>query len=123
MAKYRVLSIDGGGIRGLITTVMMQRLAATPGLEGFLDKVDLIAGTSTGGLLALGIARGLPLDEIRDLYFFTQSIHPDKAIVGLYFEVATAPERMLDLGLRITGRCGTSTFETRHPVGYWKKSA
>ena len=68
MAKYRVLSIDGGGIRGLITTVMMQRLAAKPGLEGFLDKVDLIAGTSTGGLLALGIARGLPLDEIRDLY-------------------------------------------------------
>lgn len=68
MSKYRVLSIDGGGIRGLITTVMMQRLAATPGLEGFLDKVDLIAGTSTGGLLALGIARGLPLDDIRDLY-------------------------------------------------------
>ena len=68
MSKYRVLSIDGGGIRGLITTVMMQRLAATPGLEDFLDKVDLIAGTSTGGLLALGIARGLPLDEIRDLY-------------------------------------------------------
>ena len=68
MAKYRVLSIDGGGIRGLITTVMMQRLAATPALKDFLDKVDLIAGTSTGGLLALGIARGLPLDEIRDLY-------------------------------------------------------
>jgi len=68
VAKYRVLSIDGGGIRGLITTVMMQRLAATPGLEDFLGKVDLIAGTSTGGLLALGIARGLPLDEIRDLY-------------------------------------------------------
>lgn len=68
MAKYRVLSIDGGGIRGLITTVIMQRLGATPGLETFLDKVDLIAGTSTGGLLALGIARGLPLDHIRDLY-------------------------------------------------------
>jgi hypothetical protein len=46
----------------------MQRLQATPGLEGFLDKVDLVAGTSTGGLLALGIARGLGLEEIRDLY-------------------------------------------------------
>ncbi|MDH3816918.1 MAG: patatin-like phospholipase family protein [Acidobacteriota bacterium] len=68
MAKYRILSIDGGGIRGIVTTVMMQRLQATPGLEGFLDKVDLIAGTSTGGLLALGIARGLGLNEIRDLY-------------------------------------------------------
>jgi patatin-like phospholipase/acyl hydrolase len=68
MAKYRILSIDGGGIRGIVTTVMMQRLQATSGLEGFLDSVDLIAGTSTGGLLALGIARGLGLDEIRDLY-------------------------------------------------------
>jgi patatin-like phospholipase/acyl hydrolase len=68
MAKYRVLSIDGGGIRGIVTTVMMQRLAATPGLEGFLDKADLVAGTSTGGLLALGIARGLGLEAIRDLY-------------------------------------------------------
>jgi patatin-like phospholipase/acyl hydrolase len=68
MAKYRILSIDGGGIRGIVTTVLMQRLQTTPGLEGFLDKVDLVAGTSTGGLLALGIARGLGLDEIRDLY-------------------------------------------------------
>jgi patatin-like phospholipase/acyl hydrolase len=68
MAKYRVLSIDGGGIRGIVTTVMMQRLAATPGLEGFLDKTDLIAGTSTGGLLALGIAHGLSLEEMRNIY-------------------------------------------------------
>jgi patatin-like phospholipase/acyl hydrolase len=68
MAKYRILSIDGGGIRGIVTTVLMQRLQATPGLEGFLDDIDLVAGTSTGGLLALGIARGLELDEIRELY-------------------------------------------------------
>ena len=68
MAKYRILSIDGGGIRGIVTTVIMQRLAKTPALEGFLDKVDLIAGTSTGGLLALGIARGKSLQYIRDIY-------------------------------------------------------
>jgi patatin-like phospholipase/acyl hydrolase len=68
MATYRVLSIDGGGIRGIVTTMLLKRLQATPGLGGFLDSVDLIAGTSTGGLLALGIARGLELDEIRDLY-------------------------------------------------------
>lgn len=68
MAKYRILSIDGGGIRGIVTTVIMQRLAATPGLEDFLDTVDLIAGTSTGGLLALALAHGRGLDEIHDLY-------------------------------------------------------
>ncbi len=68
MATYRVLSIDGGGIRGLVTTVMLQRLVAEPGLGGFLDRIDLAAGTSTGGLLALGLAKGLDLEEIRRLY-------------------------------------------------------
>ena len=68
MAKYRVVSIDGGGIRGLVTTILLQRIIATPGLENFLDSIDLIAGTSTGGLLALGIADQLNLAQIRDLY-------------------------------------------------------
>ena len=68
MAKYRVVSIDGGGIRGLVTTVLLQRIVATPGLENFLDSIDLIAGTSTGGLLALGIAQQLDLSKIRDVY-------------------------------------------------------
>ncbi len=68
MSSYRVLSLDGGGIRGLVTAVLLERLVATPGLEGLLDDVDLLAGTSTGGLLALGIAHGRSLAEIRDLY-------------------------------------------------------
>lgn len=68
MASYRVLSIDGGGIRGLVTTIVLQRLVATPGLERLLDSVDLVAGTSTGGLLALGIAHRLDLAAIRSLY-------------------------------------------------------
>ena len=68
MAKYRVLSIDGGGIRGLVTIVLLQRILATPGLEDFFDSIDLVAGTSTGGLLALGIAHQIPLDEMQDLY-------------------------------------------------------
>jgi patatin-like phospholipase/acyl hydrolase len=68
MASYRVLSIDGGGIRGLVTTILLQRLVATPGLERFLDSVDLVAGTSTGGVLALGIAHRVDLATLRSLY-------------------------------------------------------
>lgn len=68
MATYRVLSLDGGGIRGIVTVVLLQRLAGEPDLEGWLDQVDLIAGTSTGGLLALGLGRGLDLAAIEDLY-------------------------------------------------------
>lgn len=63
MEKHRVLSLDGGGIRGLVTTILLQRITATPGLESFLDLLDLVAGTSTGGLLSLGSAAGLDLDR------------------------------------------------------------
>lgn len=68
MAKYRVVSIDGGGIRGLITTILLQRIVATPGLESFLDSIDFVAGTSTGGLLALAIGKRLDLAEVREVY-------------------------------------------------------
>src|ERR1035437_4195626 len=68
MAKYRIVSIDGGGIRGLITTILLQRNVKTPGFENFLKSIDLLAGTSTGGLLALGIAYGLDLSQIREFY-------------------------------------------------------
>jgi len=68
MATYRILSIDGGGIRGLVTTILLQRITATPGLENFLKSIDFITGTSTGGLLTLGIAHGLDLETIRDVY-------------------------------------------------------
>jgi patatin-like phospholipase/acyl hydrolase len=68
MSHYRVVSLDGGGIRGIVSLVLMQRLSAEPGLENWLDSVDLLAGTSTGGLIALGLARGISLADLRDLY-------------------------------------------------------
>jgi patatin-like phospholipase/acyl hydrolase len=66
MSPYRILSIDGGGMRGLITAILLQRLeAAHPGV---IDQFDLFAGTSTGGLLALGLASGKSPAEARCLY-------------------------------------------------------
>lgn len=68
MNIYRVLSIDGGGIRGLVTTLLLQRIISTPGLENFLEDIDLVAGTSSGGLIALGIAHQVNLKELRNLF-------------------------------------------------------
>lgn len=65
---YRIVSIDGGGIRGLVPAVALERLAATPGLRRFLERTHLFAGTSTGGLLALGLAQGLSPAALRALY-------------------------------------------------------
>ncbi|MFP4126450.1 MAG: patatin-like phospholipase family protein [Alphaproteobacteria bacterium] len=51
-----VLSIDGGGIRGLMAAVILAKLAqalAAGGLATALERpVDLICGTSTGGIIA-----------------------------------------------------------------------
>jgi uncharacterized protein len=54
---YRILSLDGGGMRRLE--------AAVP---GWLDNVDLITGSSTGGILAIGLAYGDRPDELANLY-------------------------------------------------------
>ncbi|MEJ2299862.1 MAG: patatin-like phospholipase family protein, partial [Anaerolineales bacterium] len=66
MALYRILSMDGGGIRGLITVILLERLESAH--PGFLEKIDLLAGTSTGGILALAVAAGLSPERIRHLY-------------------------------------------------------
>ena len=68
MAKLRVIAMDGGGIRGIITTVMLQRLVQVPGLDRLLETADFLAGTSTGGLLALRIAHGHHLKTIHNVY-------------------------------------------------------
>jgi patatin-like phospholipase/acyl hydrolase len=65
---YRILSIDGGGIRGLIPTILLQRLSAEPAFAGWLNSVDLFAGTSTGALIALALAKPLDLQVILDVY-------------------------------------------------------
>jgi len=66
--KYRILSLDGGGIRGVVQAVLIERLNAAPGLDGWLERVDLIAGSSTGALIALGLAMGLDIRTLRALY-------------------------------------------------------
>lgn len=52
-----MLSLDGGGIRGLVLIQMLMEIEAAVG-KPIRDCFDWIGGTSTGGILALGIARG-----------------------------------------------------------------
>ena len=68
MAVSRIVTIDGGGVRGVIPAIVLQRLCAEPGLDGWLDRVDFLAGTSTGGLIALSLASGIDVAEVRRLY-------------------------------------------------------
>jgi predicted acylesterase/phospholipase RssA len=63
----RILAIDGGGIRGLIPALVCEHMEDVTD-SGILKMFDLIAGTSTGGILALGYAAGLEAKELVDLY-------------------------------------------------------
>src|SRR5881409_349295 len=63
---YRILSVDGGVIRGLYAAVLLERL--TREVPTLVDGVDLVAGTSTGGIIALGLANGLAPADLVALY-------------------------------------------------------
>src|SRR4051812_1971506 len=70
----KVLSIDGGGIRGLIPALVLAEIERRTGRRT-AEMFDLIAGTSTGGVLACALSRrggdGRPMysaDDVADLY-------------------------------------------------------
>lgn len=63
----RVLSIDGGGVRGYLPSLLLaefERRAGRPASSLF----DLIVGTSTGGIIGIGLATGLSAVELSDFY-------------------------------------------------------
>ena len=69
----RILALDGGGIRGILTleflknveTLLKQRL----GDDALIcDYFDLIGGTSTGSILAAGLACGKTVGALQELY-------------------------------------------------------
>lgn len=71
MTIKNVLSLDGGGIRGLITAIWLveiERRLRRAGKGGVRDHFDLIAGTSTGSIIACGLAHGFSPQQLVDLY-------------------------------------------------------
>ncbi|MEM9345615.1 MAG: patatin-like phospholipase family protein [Planctomycetota bacterium] len=65
---FRILSLDGGGIRGIITARWLGELEDQLKTKSLRDHFDLIAGTSTGSILACAVASGLSAEEIEKLY-------------------------------------------------------
>lgn len=63
----RILSIDGGGIKGVIPAAFLAAIEESSG-KRIVDHFDLIAGTSTGGIIALGLGLGMSAAEILEFY-------------------------------------------------------
>lgn len=67
--KYLILSCDGGGMRGYLSSLILQKLNLEYQILGVNNgSINLYAGTSTGGLIALGLAAGNTVDSVVDLY-------------------------------------------------------
>ena len=132
-APRRVLSIDGGGIRGIIPALVLAHLEKLTG-KPCCELFDLMVGTSTGGMLALGLSLknedGGPLFRARQLVklyeehgaeIFEQSLWRKVRSVGGILEEAyshEALEAILDryFGARTLAECAVPTMVTSYDI-------
>jgi len=63
---FFILSCDGGGVRGVLTAALLERLNFHR--PGFLPLADMFAGTSTGSIIASSLALGMKPGQIRQAY-------------------------------------------------------
>jgi hypothetical protein len=81
----KLLAIDGGGIRGVLSLQILakieQLLTEQSGRADYrlADYFDYVAGTSTGGIIAAGVAIGMRVQEILDFYLNNGAAMFDKA--------------------------------------------
>lgn len=65
--KLKILALDGGGTRGIIPATILDLLLKETGNTLF-EEFDLVAGTSTGGILATALASGQTTGAVVDMY-------------------------------------------------------
>lgn len=98
---FKVLSLDGGGYRGYLTALMLVELQkaidkacmdkSIPA-KSILDCFDLIAGTSTGSLIAAALSIGKTPVEILDIFRVDGAmIFPAQSLIDIIFKAASSP--------------------------------
>ena len=87
--EFKILSIDGGGIRGIYPAQYLANIEKETGKK-INEYFDLIVGTSTGGIIALGLSIGIAASDIVELYMSKcQLIFNNKLI--RYFPILKTP--------------------------------
>ncbi|RSD26095.1 CBASS cGAMP-activated phospholipase [Mesobacillus subterraneus] len=83
----KLLCIDGGGVRGVFPIAILQAIEEEYG-KPVGDLFDLIAGTSTGAIIAASAALGKPMQEVMESYqTYGEKIFDRKAKVGYFKSV------------------------------------
>jgi uncharacterized protein len=141
----RILSLDGGGVKGVLTLGLLKpledelrRRAGGDSAFRLCDYYDLIGGTSTGAIIASGLALGLSVDELIELYmrlgpevfgrtagdgvFLQCKFESKKLRRALYGVLSTKTMGSQDLktGLAIHAKridTGSAWVVTNHPLG------
>lgn len=141
----RILALDGGGVKGVLTLGMLKvledelrRRAGGSAEFRLSDYYDLIGGTSTGAIIAAGLALGLSVDEMIELYMrlgpevfgrsvgdgvFLQSKFESKKLRRALHSVLstkTLGSQDLKTGLAIHAKridTGSPWVVTNHPLG------
>ena len=114
---YKILSIDGGGIRGIIPVRLLERLETH--MPGIVQEFNLFAGSSTGAVLAAGFAYGFDPRFMRQMYqgfgkeVFADSVWDDlrdlKYILGADYSI----DNLKALLLRVIGETTLGDLEKK----------
>ncbi len=124
LPPFRVLSLDGGGMRGTYTATYLDKVADTAARRRNVDALDigagfdLIVGTSTGGVIAAALATGVPLADIVALYvehgpsIFSRPLPTGP--ISAVFDIPKRPQALAtgtaSLRAALVNRLGTKTL-------------
>ncbi len=97
---YQVLCLSGGGYRGLYTAALLEKLEMQAG-KPLWQVFDLIAGTSIGGILALGLGAGIAAKDLAEAF--------ERNADTIF------PKRRTIFGKRLIPRLAYGLFRARYP--------
>jgi len=117
----KILALDGGGIRGMITIEVLGKieklLQKKLGNDTLVlsDYFDFVAGTSTGAIIATGISLGLSVEDIRKFYLESGQQMFDKAFILKRFRYKFEDEKLAKKMQEVFGvdtRLGSDKLKT-----------
>jgi patatin-like phospholipase/acyl hydrolase len=80
----KILSIDGGGTRGLFPATILTQLEKDLG-KRVTEIFDVIIGSATGGIIATSLAAGLTAEQIQSIYLNeARALLPKKFLETIY---------------------------------------
>jgi patatin-like phospholipase/acyl hydrolase len=108
MSTFRILSIDGGGIRSLYTAVLLNRIAEQ--VPSIFEQTQFFAGSSTGSILSMGLAFGLPAAELVEIMRAYGQVVLHKSLAQNIGQVISAKFNIMDLHKLMTPYFGAAVL-------------